>query len=60
MFDSEAVSAPGSKASYIELDKLRSRRNPEVSRVIGELDMVMDYLNFSPASNPNRLTKEDT
>jgi len=49
LFESEAVSAVGTKNNYIELDKLRGRKNPEVSRVMNELDMVLEYLNFSPA-----------
>ena len=59
LFEGEAVSEPGATSNFLELAKLRGRKNPDISLTMGELEMVMDYINFTPSENPNRLNKED-
>ena len=59
LFQAEAECALGSQSNYVDINSLRARRNPEIVKVVGELDMVMDYLNFKPSPNPNRLSQLD-
>jgi len=61
LFQAEAVSNVGDQHSYLDLVQLRQRMNPDVSCVVQDLDMILQFTAFKSASySKNRLSKNDT
>jgi hypothetical protein len=59
LFQAEAISNVGEKHSYLSLNDLKKRKNPDVANVVAELILVLNYVNYEPISKPDQLTRQD-